>query len=322
MSGGRNPVEMFENLRIGIVGIGGGGDVASAYILCKLFKDFFKVKYCLPIAVLWERWVVDPTAGPPSRALVREAVVKECVYLTDRSYVSRGTYTFRPQASVLASIINETIPAITLEYGVQGCVRCLEELIDEYSIDLFVGLDVGGDILAEGWEDSLGSPLTDAMGLAALFNFNSIIAVLAPGADGELPQEYVLSKISELARRNGYIGSIGLWSDYIKCMEEVTSKVETEAGRIPLIALKGFDGVQTIRGGLRKVKVNIVSSIAFLIDTKVLYNSSKLALSLSSTRSLAEAIKKAEELKIVTEFHYELRKMLLTRPFVPRCSLM
>lgn len=307
-----NPVKMFESRRIGIIGIGGGGDIASAYILCRVFKDFFKVDFCLPIAVLWERWVVDPIAGPPSKSLIRDAVVKECAYITGRSYVSRGLYTYKPQASILASLTDNVIPSITLEYGVEGYVRCLNELTRDYSLDCFVGLDVGGDILAEGWEDGLGSPLTDAMGLAALSNFKSFIAVLAPGADGELPQEYVLSKISELAKRGGYIGSIGLWANYLKYIEEVTSKVETEAGRVPVIALKGFDGIYGIRGGLRKVRVNIVSTILFLLNTNTLYNSSKLALSLTSTKSLAEAIKKAEELGVVTEFHTELRKMIIT----------
>ncbi len=310
MYGNSNPVKMFENLRVGIIGVGGGGDIASAYVLCKVFKDFFKVGFCMPIAVLWERWVVDPMAGPPSKTLIRDAVIKECAYLTGKSYVSRGIYTYKPQASIIASLIGDVVPVITLEYGVQGYSKCLDELMSTYSLDCFVGLDVGGDILAEGWEDYLGSPLADAMGLAALSNFNSVIAVLAPGADGELPQDYVLSKISELARRNGYVGSIGLWTNHLGHMEEVTSRIETEAGKIPLIALKGFEGVQNIRGGLRKVKINIVSTILFLINTKVLYNSSKLALALSSTRSLAEAIKKAEDLGIVTEFHSELRRML------------
>ncbi|MEM0361332.1 MAG: DUF1152 domain-containing protein [Sulfolobales archaeon] len=309
---GSNPVKMFEGRRIGIIGIGGGGDIASAYVLCMVFKDFFKVDLCLPIAVLWERWVVDPVAGPPSKSLIRNATIRECAYITDKSYVSRGFYTYKPQAAVLASLTNNVIPSITLEYGVEGYVRCLNELASDYSLDCFIGLDVGGDILAEGWEDGLGSPLTDAMGLAALSNFKSFIAVLAPGADGELPQEYVLSKISELAKRGGYIGSIGLWTNYLRRMEEVTSKVETEAGRIPVIALKGFDGIYSIRSGLRKVRVNIVSTILFLLNTNTLYKSSKLALSLTSTKNLAEAIKKAEELSVVTEFHTELRKMMLT----------
>ncbi|MEM4519360.1 MAG: DUF1152 domain-containing protein [Sulfolobales archaeon] len=310
MSDNSNPTKIFENLRVGVIGIGGAGDIASAYILCRVLKDFFRVRTCVPIAVLWERSIVDPIAGPPSKSLIKGAKINECVYLSSKSYIDRGLYTFKPQASALASIINDIVPAITLEYGVQGYRKCLDELVNKYSIDCFVGLDVGGDILAEGWEDSLGSPLTDAMGLAALSSFNSIITILAPGADGELPQEYVLSKISKLAKNGGYLGSIGLWTSYLKYIEDITAKIETEAGKIPLIALKGFEGIQNIRGGLRKVKVNMLSTILFFLNTRTLYETSKLALNLTSTKNLAEAIKKSEELNIITEFHTELRRML------------
>ncbi|MCS7108561.1 MAG: DUF1152 domain-containing protein [Sulfolobales archaeon] len=305
-----NPAKMFENHRVGIIGIGGAGDIASAYVICKVLKDFFGVSFCIPIAVLWERSIIDPIAGPPPKSLIKGAKISECVYFSSESYVDRGLYRYRPQASILASIMNDVVPAITLEYGVQGYRKCLDELISNYSVDCFVGLDVGGDILADGWEDCLGSPLTDAIGLAALSSFNSVIAVLAPGADGELPQEYVLSKISDLAKLNGYIGSIGLWSNYLSYIEDVVSKFETEASKIPIIALKGFEGIKSIRGGLRKVKVNIVSTILFILNTKTLYRRSRLALNLTSTKNLAEAIKKAEELNIITEFHSELRRMM------------
>lgn len=301
-------IKLMKGGRVGVIGIGGGGDIASAYVLCRLFEDFFDVGSCTPIAVLWERWVVDPTPGPVPKVLVRNAELGECVYVCGDTYVSRGLYSFKPQAAVLASLSGCVVPSVTLEYGVSGFRRCLSELVRRYGIDLFVGLDVGGDVLARGWEEGLGSPLADSMSLAALTSFNSVIAVLAPGADGELPQEYVLSRVSELAREGGYLGALGLWSNYVELMERVTSAIETEASKVPLTALKGYNGHQTLRSGLRKAKVNIISTLIFIIKTQTLYKQSPLAQKITNSKNLAEAVKGAEELGITTEFHSELRK--------------
>ncbi len=302
--------ELISELRksgVIVVGAGGSGDVISAYIACEVLRDLLSVERCLPAAVLWERWSLDPYPGPVPKSLVRNAEVRKCVYAGPDTYVERcgGRYVFRPHAAVVAEVCSERIPAITLEYGVRGIVECLRELVSS-GFKYVIALDVGGDVLASGYEETLWSPLADSLTLAAVSEFNSLAAVLAPGADGELPQDYVMERISEVMSKGGYIGALGLWKEHARLYEEILPKARTEAGRVPYEALLGHLGVRSIRDGTRMIQITPLSSLIFMLRTDVAIQLNKLAQELRSTRSLAEALKIAEELGVPTELHLEI----------------
>ncbi len=302
--------ELINKLRNGgvvVIGAGGSGDVISAHIVCEILNDLLGIKKCLPVAILWERWSLDPYPGPIPRSLVRNAEVRKCVYAGPSTYVERcgGKYVFRPHAAVVAEVRRGQVPAITLEYGVHGIVECLRELTSS-GFRYVVALDVGGDILASGYEEALWSPLADSLTLAAASRFDSLVAVLAPGADGELPQDYVIERISEVATRGGYVGALGLWKEHAKLYEEIIPKARTEAGRVPYEALLGRLGVRSIRRGTRRIHVTPLSLLIFMLRTDAVIKLNKLAQELRNTRSLAEALKISEELGIPTELHLEI----------------
>ncbi len=288
-----------------VLGAGGAGDVVSAYVFCEVLKDFFNVLDCLPVSVLWERWVLDPYPGPIPRSLIRNARVSKCVWLNQNSSVWRPNYVFKPQASIISEVLGREVPALTLEYGVEGCVECLSELVG-LGYGPIIVLDVGGDILAEGYEENLWSPLTDAVSLAAASRYESITVVLAPGADGELTQEEVLKKIEKLLRSGGYLGVLGLWNHHIKVYEKVLSKTVTEASKAPYKVLKGASGTEKIRGGSREVILNPITLIAFILKTHEVLKLNKLAANITTTKSLAEIIKIAKKLNVFTELDLEL----------------
>ncbi|RLG76440.1 MAG: hypothetical protein DRO14_03725 [Thermoprotei archaeon] len=303
-------VELVNELRksgVAVVGAGGSGDVISAYVFCEVLRDLFGIERCLPAAILWERWFLDPYPGPIPKSLVRNAEAGKCVYVGPDTYVERcgGKYVFRPHAAVVAEVYGEHIPAITLEYGVYGIIECLHELMSS-GFRYIVALDVGGDILASGYEETLWSPLADSLTLAAVSEFNSLVAVLAPGADGELPQDYVMERVSEVMSRGGYIGALGLWKEHTRLYEEILPKARTEAGRVPYEALIGHLGVRSIREGTRRVQITPLSSLIFMLRTDAVIQLNKLAQELRSTGSLAEALKTAEELGVPTELHLEI----------------
>ncbi len=291
-----------------VVGAGGGGDIVSAHFLCALLGNLVGTKKCVPLAILWERWVVDPYPGPLPRSLLRRVEVGDyCVKVSGESYAVRGgRFKLVPQASSIASIRGENVLGATLEQGTEGLRRCVEEALDEFGLAGVVALDVGGDILATGYEESLWSPLADSMTLAAVSYFPSIVAVSSPGADGELSQEYVLKVISELISSGHYVGVLGFWEHHAQLLEEALKVAITEASRVPLLALKGKLGRKPIRSGTRYVDINLNSLLTFFLKTEGVLNRNVLAKAYINTKSLAEALKIASDLGIVTELHLEI----------------
>ena len=56
---------------------------------------------------------------------------------------------------------------VDINGGVKGVVDGLETAMKQLNTDLLVGIDVGGDSLAQGHEPGLRSPLADSIMLAA-----------------------------------------------------------------------------------------------------------------------------------------------------------
>jgi hypothetical protein len=294
--------ELFE--RSVIFGAGGSGDVVSAYVVCELLRSAYGVDECVPGAVLWERWVVDPYPGPIPRQLIRSAAVRGCVYVGPNTYVERPGRAVRLTSAAVAEVAGVEVPAATLEYGVVGIRRCFDELAREgWRV---VVLDVGGDVLARGGEEGLWSPLADSLSLAAASEIDSPLVVLAPGADGELSADYVLSRVAEVQALGGLYGVIGLWVDLVRIYERILPKVTSEASRVPYIALKGWSGDVGMRGGSRKAYVGPLSLVGFVLSSKVTASVSPLARALASTGSLADAWRALNSIGVVTELDVEV----------------
>ncbi len=289
-----------------VLGAGAAGDIVSAYVFCELLRRIFGVGRCVPAAILWERWVLDPYPGPIPRNALKGARISKCVYVSSRTRVVRDDYMFRPQASVISELYGSEIPAFTLDEGVEGMVKCVEEL-RSLGYKYLIALDVGGDILARGYEEDLWSPLADSMSLAlADIVGDSLVAVLAPGADGELSHDYVLRRIQEIGARGGLYGALGITRDVLDIYEEVLKITHTEAGRAPYLALRGVMGDVQIRGGSRKITITPNSVVIYLLEPSKVIEENELAKNIRSTTSLTEALKTAEKLSILTELHLEL----------------
>ena len=68
----------------------------------------------------------------------------------------------------MAEVIGQEVLLVDINGGVNGVVAGLEAAMKEFGADLLVGLDVGGDSLAQGQEPGLRSPLADSIMLAAI----------------------------------------------------------------------------------------------------------------------------------------------------------
>ena len=105
--------------------------------------------------------------------------------------------------------------------------------------DLLVGLDVGGDSLAQGQEPGLRSPLADSIMLAALAELErrgrrTIWGVFGYGSDGELTVDEIELALSKLGAAGALLGAWSLTPKIAAELEAVIKTVPTEASAIPV----------------------------------------------------------------------------------------
>ncbi len=289
-----------------VLGIGGGGDVLGTFPTGR-YLELLGVEVILG-GVGWERIVYDPKPGPRSLEEVIDVErISETTGLANSD--TRTNYGVVFQCSNMARFLGKKTLLVDITKGVRGVVRGLRETVRHMDIDFIIGVDVGGDVLAQGGEAGLRSPLADAMMLAALHQVDvpTITAVFAPSCDGELTTEEILERISRISERGGYLGARGLTYEDVEAMNEALKYVKTEASMLPLLAWRGKRGIIEIRGGERKVNLSILSTLTFYLDTDVVYSLGSLAKKVADTESLDEANEKLHEVNITTEYDYELQ---------------
>ncbi len=300
-----NRLEELRGKKVLVFGAGGGGDVLGAYILYTKLRSLGAD----PVigSVVWERYVIDPVPGPiPLEAT--EGVIKSWggAALVDGSLVAyREGRRVKPQLSRLLEATGLEGLYIDLSKGAEGVYRGVKNAMEDLGIEVVIGLDTGGDIIARGCEDGLRSPLADAISLNVLARLNGLLAILGPGADGELEDLQVLEYIAKIASNNGLIGIYGLNKIEFNTALGVADAVVSEASKIPLKGFQGFYGVARIRGGTRKVRVSPVSATIYILDPAKASDHTPLPQLVGGTRSIEEARRRLNSRCIYTELDLE-----------------
>ncbi len=298
-----------EKRRILVFGAGGGGDALGALAL------YYKVRSMggegLLGSVVWERWRIDPTPGPiPVESLVNARRIGwSLAVVSGETEAVREGYRVRPQIARIAGELGIEALFIDISKGAEGVREALEDASREFGVEAAIALDTGGDILAIGYEDNLWSPLADAVSISGLSRSTigeKLVAVLAPGADGELPTHQVLEYISYMASRRALVGTYGLSRREYESMRQVEAHVESEASKIPLRAFEGYNGQARIRGGIRSVDITPVSTAIFILEAGIVYSESGMGREVDGTRSVWEARERLNRRCVYTELDLEL----------------
>lgn len=296
----------FRNILV--FGAGGGGDAAGAVHLYLKLKKLG----ANPVigSIVWERFVVDPMPGPIT---IEELVNAEplgwsVAIVTGETYALRYGREVKPQIARVAGVLGVKALAIDVGKGAEGVAEALRLAADQLGIEAVIAVDVGGDALAKGCEDSLWSPLADSVSLAGLLasGVPGFLAVHSPGADGELPRETVLKYIAEIAAMGGLIGIYGLTLEESEVLGKVVEVVVSEASKIPYQAFRGEYGVKAIRQGTRKVFIDPSMAVTYLLDAKIAASTTPLPGLVERTRSIAQARGALNRACIYTELDLEL----------------
>ena len=299
-----------------VIGVGGGGDVVGALAGAR-FLEFCGLQFVLG-GLSWERNVYDPIPGPRKLNETKNVtVLHEFAWLANaNSQTSTGV----PFAEAkMAAALKREVLLLDINGGVKGVVEALEVAARQLKTDLLVGLDVGGDSLAEGHEPGLRSPLADSIMLAALAELakrgkQTLWGVFGYGSDGELSVDEIERALSLLAAADGLLGSFLLTPKIAAELEEVIKTVPTEASAVPVRCFRGAWGVSEIRRGARQVKLTPLTALTFFLSTAKLYDTlGRLARAVCDSASLDEANDALHVIGIGTELDYERKYYQDTR---------
>ena len=291
-----------------VIGVGGGGDVVGA-LACARFLEFCGLEFSIG-GLSWERAVYDPIPGPRRLSEVENVrALHEYTWLANaESRTNTGVYFAE---SKMAAVRNSEVLLVDINGGAQGVVAGLEAAMKHLNADLLVGLDVGGDSLAEGHEVGLRSPLADSVVLAAFAamekrGVRTLWGMFGYGSDGELTVDEIELALSKLAAAGGLLGAWSLTPKIAAELEEVIKTVATEASAIPVQCFRGAYGEGKIRSDQRKVRLTPLTALIFFMSATVLFDTlAKPAQALLHSSSLDQANNALHAIGIRTELDYE-----------------
>ncbi len=288
-----------------VIGVGGGGDIVGT-ISTSRYLRWLGLKTLIG-GLTWERYVNDPEPGPRKMGeIVEIELISATVGLANEK--TRTTNGVRFTESAVAGLLKENTLLVDLNNGVQGVIDGLNEAIEKLGVDLFMGIDVGGDVLAGGSEPGIHSMMADSMMLSAMANLKvpAVLGVLGCCMDGELTFEEFNNQLAKVASHGGLLGGWGLTREDVRVIEEILPHTKTEASALAVKSARGIRGEVEIRGGYCRVNVTPISAMTFFIDPKVVYDCiSKVAKDLITTGSLDEAQSVLERFKLPSELTFE-----------------
>ena len=294
--------------RVLVFGAGGGGDALGAIHLYLKLKRIGAEPYLG--SVVWERRAVDPIPGPISLDEMRniEPLAPTLAWVTGESYALRGGKRLVPQVAKAAKVLGARTLFIDVTRGAEGAKDALRAAVEILGLQAVIGVDVGGDMLAKGYEEGLQSPLADAVSLYALINSGAeirLIEILGPGSDGEIEKHVVLERIAEAARYGGLVEVTGLTREEYEAMVRWRGEFYSEASVMPLRAFSGETGEVLIRGGARRVHLDPVNAAAYIIEAEAASKVNKLYPLVEGTRSIWEARDRLNRAGVKTELDIE-----------------
>ena len=296
-----------------VLGIGGGGDVVGALAIaehCRLFHG------ANPIVggVTWERSVVDPEPGPR-----RSAEIENALEIAPGVLAASGETVIRDRGipfaeSRVAGMLGVQTVLVDVTIGPKAVAAGLEAAVKAIDCDLIVFLDVGGDALAHGDEPGLGSPLCDAVMLAAADLLAErgvpvLGALIGTGCDGELTPTEVLERLAEVAAADGLAGAVGLTPEVAGLLEQAVEVVPTEASALAVRAFRGVSGEVEIRDGRRRVPLSPLAAVTFFfLVPAAVRSAARLALAVRDAGDLDEANAILRSLNVRTELDWETER--------------
>ena len=255
----------------------------------------------------WERSVIDPLPGARRLDELRDAEPLNAVVALARAETTGpGGVPFAE--SRVAGLLGEPTVLVDPNGGPAAVAAGLDGAAQRLGCDLVVALDVGGDALAHGDEPGLGSPLADAILLAAATRMATptLGAIFGAGCDGELTPVEVADRLDEVTRAGGARGAYGPPPAALDLLERAVASVPTEASAQALACARGERGPVPIREGRRTVHRTAAGGLVHFFDpAAALASAARCAALVADARDLQEANRTLRGHGIATELDWE-----------------
>ena len=293
-----------------VIGMGGGGDIVGALATAEAARIYDGAEPVMG-GLAWERRPIDPVPGPRLAAEIVEAeqLAPGVLRAGPRTRVKERNVYFAE--SLMAEFLNEPTVLIDIGDGPAVVAAGLARAMSMLDRDLVVFIDVGGDVLANGDEPGLRSPLCDAVMLAVAARLGRtgvpvLCGVFGVGCDAELTPAEVLARLAEVAAAGGFAGARGLTEPVAQRLEQAVRSIPTEASAQAVRAFRGGSGLVEIRGGARTVELSSVATITFYLDVEAMMAATgRLALAVDSADSVEEANQALNAIGVRTELDLE-----------------
>ena len=293
-----------------LIGMGGGGDVVGALASAE-FARLYDGAEPFVGGLSWERRPIDPVPGPRSEAEIEgaELLAPGVLLAGPRTRVRDRDVHFAE--SRMAAFLDRPTLLITIDDGPAAIAAGLSAASSQLHRDLVVFVDVGGDVLAQGSESGLRSPLCDAIMLAAAQQLATeqvpvLLAIFGIGCDAELTASEVLAQLAVVAAAGGLGGARGLTPPVAERLEAAMEFVATEASAQAVRAFRGASGEVTIRGGERSFELSTVAASTFYLDVEITYaTAGRLARAVAGSESMTAANRILNDLGVRTELDLE-----------------
>jgi hypothetical protein len=293
------------------LGIGGGGDVVGALATAEHCRLAFGARPVLG-GVSWERRPIDPEPGPRRAEEIENARPLGPAVLAARADTRVRSSGVRFAEARMAELLGEETVLVDANRGPAAIAAGLADAIAALGCDLIVFVDVGGDVLAHGDEPGLGSPLCDAVLLAAAVWLADrpgpavLGGVFGIGCDGELTPDEVLARLAQLERAGGLLGRLPIDEAVASRLDQAVAAVPTEASALALQAFRGASGPVAIRDGRRQVDLRPLAAETVFFDPAVaVRTAARLAAAARDAPDLEAANEALHALGVQTELDWE-----------------
>jgi hypothetical protein len=259
----------------------------------------------------WERRPIDPVPGPRRAEEIEGA-----------DELAPGILRAGPQTRVrdrdvlfaesrMAEFLGEPTILVDVSGGPARIADGLARTARQLGCDLVVFVDVGGDVLAQGDEPGLRSPLCDAVMLAAAARLGRLGhpvlgGLFGVGCDAELTPAEVFSRLAAVAAEGGLAGARGLTEPVARRLEGAIERVPTEASAMAVRAFRGQTGLVGIRGGTSTVELSSAASLTFYLEIEATIRAAgRLASTVDPAQDLEEASRALNAIGVRTELDLE-----------------
>ncbi len=303
-------VELRRAERPLVIGMGGGGDVVGALATAEFARLYDGAEPVLG-GLAWERRPIDPAPGPRNLEDIEGAeVLAPSVLLAGPQTRVRDRDVYFAE-SRMAQFLGQPTVLVDVLGGPTAVATGLCQASDRLGCDLIVFIDVGGDVLGQGTEPGLRSPLCDAVMLSVAARLSEqghpvLAGIFGIGCDAELTPAEVLTQLAVIAGAGGLCGVRGLTEPVARRLEGAVELVPTEASAQAVLAFRGAAGIKTIRGGQRTLELSAIAALTVYLDPEVTMRAvGRLAQAVADANSLEEANRALHELEVRTELDLE-----------------